>query len=60
MRSTLIDSNVLIDLFDETSEWQGWSETMVAECRDRGHDRRPQKSPPVHVCGAHCHLIPSG
>ena len=36
MRSTLIDSSVLIDLFDDESEWQGWSDAMVAECRDRG------------------------
>lgn len=36
MKSTLIDSNVLIDLFDEESEWQGWSDAMVAKCRDRG------------------------
>ena len=36
MRSTLIDSNVLIDLFDDESEWQGWSDSMVAACRDRG------------------------
>ena len=36
MRSTLIDSSVLIDLFDAESEWQGWSDAMVAECRDRG------------------------
>jgi predicted nucleic acid-binding protein len=36
MNSTLIDSNVLIDLFDDDSEWQGWSESMVAQCRRRG------------------------
>jgi len=36
MRSTLIDSNVLIDLFDDGSEWQGWSDAMVASCRNRG------------------------
>ena len=36
MRSTLIDSSVLIDLFDDGSEWQGWSGAMVAKCRDRG------------------------
>ena len=36
MRSTLIDSSVLIDLFDDGSEWQGWSDAMVAKCRDRG------------------------
>ena len=36
MRSTLIDSNVLIDLFDDDSEWQEWSDAMVAASRDRG------------------------
>jgi predicted nucleic acid-binding protein len=36
MKSTLIDSNVLIDLFDDESEWQGWSDAMVAAARDRG------------------------
>ena len=36
MKSTLIDSNVLVDLFDDGSEWQGWSDAMVAQCRDRG------------------------
>lgn len=36
MNSTLIDSNVLIDLFDDDSEWQGWSEAMIAKCRNRG------------------------
>ena len=36
MNSTLIDSNVLIDLFDDESEWQGWSDSMVAKCRNRG------------------------
>jgi predicted nucleic acid-binding protein len=36
MRSTLIDSNVLVDLFDDESEWQGWSDAMVAQCRNRG------------------------
>lgn len=36
MRSTLIDSNVLIDLLDDESEWRGWSDAMVAKCRDRG------------------------
>jgi predicted nucleic acid-binding protein len=36
MKSTLIDSNVLIDLLDEESEWRSWSDSMVAACRDRG------------------------
>ena len=36
MRSTLIDSNVLIDLFDDGSEWQAWSDSMVAASRNRG------------------------
>ena len=36
MRSTLVDSNVLIDLFDEESEWRGWSDAMVSECGTRG------------------------
>ncbi len=36
MNSTLIDSNVLIDLFDDDSEWQGWSDAMVTDCGRRG------------------------
>ena len=36
MNSTLIDSNVLIDLFDDGSEWQSWSDSMIAACRNRG------------------------
>ncbi len=36
MKSTLIDSNVLIDLLDEESEWRSWSDAMVAMCRNRG------------------------
>ena len=36
MKSTLIDSNVLIDLFDDGSEWQAWSNSMVSACRDKG------------------------
>ena len=36
MKSTLVDSNVLVDLFDEGSEWKGWSDAMVAQCRNRG------------------------
>ncbi len=30
MRSTLVDSNVLIDLFDDDSEWRDWSDAMIA------------------------------
>jgi hypothetical protein len=36
MKSTLVDSNVLIDLFDEDSEWREWSDAMVAERGSRG------------------------
>jgi len=36
MRSTLVDSNVLVDLFDEGSEWQGWSDAMLTRCRNQG------------------------
>jgi hypothetical protein len=36
MSSTLIDSNVLIDLFDEDSEWRGWSDAMIHAARKRG------------------------
>jgi predicted nucleic acid-binding protein len=36
MNSTLIDSNVLIDLFDDDSEWRGWSDAMVSKCMRRG------------------------
>ena len=36
MSSTLVDSNVLIDLFDEESEWSEWSDTMLTECANRG------------------------
>lgn len=36
MSSTLIDSNVLIDLFDEDSEWRDWSAAMVYAARKRG------------------------
>jgi predicted nucleic acid-binding protein len=37
MRSTLVDSNVLIDLFDERSEWRDWSDAMLTRCASRGH-----------------------
>ncbi|MEO8680945.1 MAG: type II toxin-antitoxin system VapC family toxin [Vicinamibacterales bacterium] len=36
MSSTLIDSNVLIDLFDDDSEWRSWSDAMVEDCMRRG------------------------
>jgi hypothetical protein len=36
MSSTLIDANVLIDLFDDESEWRGWSDAMVSRCMRRG------------------------
>jgi predicted nucleic acid-binding protein len=36
MRSTLVDSGVLIDLFDDTSEWRDWSDRMIVECGNRG------------------------
>jgi hypothetical protein len=36
MRSTLVDSNVLVDLFDETSAWRDWSDAMLTACASRG------------------------
>ncbi len=36
MSSTLIDANVLIDIFDDESEWQGWSDAMLTMCRNQG------------------------
>lgn len=36
MKSTLVDSNVLIDLFDEDSEWRDWSDAMLTQCASRG------------------------
>lgn len=36
MSSTLVDSNVLIDLFDEKSEWRDWSDGMLTRCAARG------------------------
>lgn len=36
MSSTLVDSNVLIDLFDEDSEWRDWSDAMLTRAADRG------------------------
>jgi predicted nucleic acid-binding protein len=36
MKSTLVDSNVLIDLFDESSEWRHWSDAMLTRAAARG------------------------
>ena len=36
MSSTLVDSNILIDLFDEASEWRSWSDAMLTRCASRG------------------------
>lgn len=36
MSSTLVDANVLIDLFDDASEWQGWSEAMLTRQKRHG------------------------
>jgi len=36
MSSTLVDSNVLIDLFDEDSAWREWSDAMLTRCASRG------------------------
>ncbi len=35
MKSTLVDSNVLIDLFDEGSDWRDWSDAMLTRCAAR-------------------------
>ncbi len=36
MSSTLVDANVLIDLFDEDSEWREWSDAMLTRAANRG------------------------
>lgn len=36
MAGTLVDSNVLLDLFTEDPRWREWSETQLAEAFDRG------------------------
>ena len=36
MSSTLVDSNVLIDLFDEDSDWHEWSDAMLTRAATRG------------------------
>ncbi len=37
MESTLVDSNVLLDYFDQESEWFDWSASMLSRAADRGH-----------------------
>ncbi|MGH3871741.1 MAG: type II toxin-antitoxin system VapC family toxin [Pseudonocardiaceae bacterium] len=34
--ATLVDSNVLLDLFTEDGTWSAWSRTRLAEALDRG------------------------
>lgn len=34
--ATLVDSNVLLDLFTQDPEWSAWSRTRLAEALDRG------------------------
>jgi predicted nucleic acid-binding protein len=36
MVGTLVDSNVLLDLFTDDPRWRAWSETELAEVIDRG------------------------
>ncbi|MBW0017670.1 MAG: type II toxin-antitoxin system VapC family toxin [Mycobacterium sp.] len=36
MAGTLVDSNVLLDLFTEDPRWCDWSETRLADALDRG------------------------
>ena len=36
MAGTLVDSNVLLDLFTEDPRWREWSETQLADALDRG------------------------
>ena len=36
MTGTLVDSNVLLDLFTEDPRWREWSETQLADALDRG------------------------
>ena len=35
MSSALVDSSVLIDVFDEDSEWRDWSDAMLTRAADR-------------------------
>ena len=36
METTLVDSNVLLDYFDQDSEWFDWSASMLSAAADRG------------------------
>jgi predicted nucleic acid-binding protein len=36
MKSTLVDANVLLDLFDDDSEWQDWSAAALTQQARRG------------------------
>ena len=36
MEATLVDSNVLLDYFDQDSEWFDWSATMLSAAASRG------------------------
>lgn len=36
MRRTLVDSNVLLDLFTEDDEWFDWSSSMIERCGNDG------------------------
>lgn len=36
MAATLVDSNVLVDLFTEDDEWFGWSAAMIEQCAEDG------------------------
>lgn len=35
-RATLVDSNVLLDVFTEDARWARWSENAIAQARDTG------------------------
>ena len=36
MRGTLVDSNVLLDMFTEDEDWFDWSTAMIARAAERG------------------------
>jgi predicted nucleic acid-binding protein len=36
VQRTLVDSNVLLDLFTEDDEWFDWSSSMIERCADAG------------------------
>jgi len=36
VEATLVDSNVLLDYFDQESEWFDWSASMLSEAANRG------------------------